>query len=138
MKLPSSLNNPQLTVILFAILVKRLATVRHEQLTARSGGHGRQSFNHPSNLPLGLASTRNAGATKERRTEIKMELTKENKQYIDDKSYEGLLFAWRNAPSGSPWFQGATGTYWAERMAELRAQPEGNAKHVAASKSIGW
>ena len=67
-----------------------------------------------------------------------MDLTLENKRTIDDKSYEELLNGWRFAPSGSPWFQGETGNYWGERMKEFRNQPEGNAKHVAASKSIGW
>ena len=66
-----------------------------------------------------------------------MELTEKNKKHIDAMSYEGLLSAWRNAPSGSPWFQGETGEYWGERMAELRAQPGGDSRHVAASKSIG-
>ena len=67
-----------------------------------------------------------------------MELTEANKNHIDAMSYEGLLSGWRNAPVGSPWFQGETGKYWGERMAELRAQPGGDGQHVAASKSIGW
>lgn len=67
-----------------------------------------------------------------------MELTAENKKHIDALSYEGLLSHWRNAPTGDPWFQGDTGTYWNERMKELRTQPGGNARHVSASKVIGW
>lgn len=63
-----------------------------------------------------------------------MDLTPENKQTIDDKSYEGLLSRWRFAPSGDPWFQGDTGQYWAKRMAELRDTVD----HVAISKMIGW
>jgi hypothetical protein len=63
-----------------------------------------------------------------------MDLTPENKQTIDDKSYEGLLSRWRFAPSGDPWFQGETGQYWAKRMAELRDTVD----HVAISKMIGW
>lgn len=67
-----------------------------------------------------------------------MKLTEENKKHIDEMSYEGLLSGWRNAPAGSPWFQDETGQYWGERMAELRAQPGGDGKHVSASKNIGW
>ena len=67
-----------------------------------------------------------------------MELTPENKAHIDAMSYESLLSQWRNTPSGSPWFQGETGDYWGERMKELRSQPDGQDRHVAASKSIGW
>lgn len=64
-----------------------------------------------------------------------MELTEKNKNYIDNLSYGQLLSRWRFAPVGDPWFQGATGDYWAERMAELRRQ---GADHVGASKIIGW
>lgn len=67
-----------------------------------------------------------------------MKLTEENKKHIDTLSYEWLLSDWRNAPAGSPWFQGETGKYWGERMAELRAQSGGDGRHVAASKRIGW
>lgn len=67
-----------------------------------------------------------------------MDLTPENKKHIDDMSYDGLLREWRYAPVGNPWFQGETGTYWGERMNELRSQEGGNAAHVKASKSIGW
>lgn len=67
-----------------------------------------------------------------------MELTEENKKHIDAMSYEGLLSGWRSAPPGYPWFQGETGQYWSKRMADLRAQPGGEGRHVAASKSIGW
>lgn len=53
-----------------------------------------------------------------------MDLTEENKKYIDCKSYEDLLFDWRNAPVGSPWFQGETGDYLVKLIDELRAQRE--------------
>ena len=60
----------------------------------------------------------------------------EMKQWIDSASYESLLGKWRNAPSGSPWFAGEIGDYYAKVMAAKRnADPAG---HVAASKSIGW
>ena len=67
-----------------------------------------------------------------------MELTQQNKEHIDSLSYEQLLERWRYAAVGDPWFQGETGDYWGKRMSELRAKPGGNAKHVAASKKIGW
>jgi len=65
-----------------------------------------------------------------------MDLTPENKAHIDGMSYEGLLSHWRFAPGGDPWFQGETGTYWGNRMKELRHKD--NAQHVNASKTIGW
>ena len=64
-----------------------------------------------------------------------MELTPENKEAIDKKSYQELLSHNRFAPAGDPWFQGETGKYWLERMAELRNQ---GVNHAGASKSIGW
>ena len=64
-----------------------------------------------------------------------MELTEKNKAHIDSLSYEGLLRHWRFAQAGDPWFQGATGTYWQQRMGELR---KAGADHVGASKTIGW
>lgn len=67
-----------------------------------------------------------------------MKLTDELKAKIDAKTYEQLLDRWRNAPIGDPIFQGETGEYWGKRMKELRSQPGGDSKHVAASKSIGW
>ena len=64
-----------------------------------------------------------------------MNLTPENKASIDARSYEGLLSHWRFAAAGDPWFQGETGKYWSERMAELR---NAGANHAGASKIIGW
>ena len=65
-----------------------------------------------------------------------MDLTKENKEYIDGLSYESLLSRWRFSPSGDRWFQGETGEYWSKRMKEIRDKD--NSVHVQASKSIGW
>ena len=67
-----------------------------------------------------------------------MDLTAELKDNIDAKSYEVLLSRWRTAPVGASMFQGESGVYWGKRMAELRSQPGGDERHVAASKSIGW
>jgi hypothetical protein len=65
-----------------------------------------------------------------------MDLTEENKAYIDSLSHRDLLARWRYAPVGDEWFQGETGEYWGKRMAELKAQDPAQA--VADSKSIGW
>lgn len=65
-----------------------------------------------------------------------MDLTPENKEHIDSLSVEQLLRRWRTSPAGDPWFQGETGSYWLERMNELRDQ--NNAAYVAASKRIGF
>ncbi len=59
------------------------------------------------------------------------------KKWIDDANYESLLRKWRNAPAGSPYFQGEIGQYYSKVMKEKRDQV-GNAEHVRASKSIGW
>lgn len=65
-----------------------------------------------------------------------MELTSENKTYIDGLSLGELLQRMRFSPCGDPWFQDATGIYWLRRYAELRdANP---ASAVEASKSLGW
>lgn len=63
-----------------------------------------------------------------------MDLTAENKKYIDSLSYKDLLTQWRFAPVGNPWFQGETGKYWGDRMAELRSTVD----HVGISKEMGW
>ena len=65
-----------------------------------------------------------------------MELTEERKAHIDGLSYEQLLSKWRFAPMGESWFQGETGKYWGDRLAEKRDADPGGA--VAASKLIGW
>lgn len=63
-------------------------------------------------------------------------MTVEQKEWIDNASYEQLLSRWRFAPVGSPWFQGEVGDYYKQVMARKRdADPDG---HVRASKSIGW
>ena len=67
-----------------------------------------------------------------------MNLTPENKAYIDKLSYQSLLSSWRFAPVGDKWFQGETGDYWARRVYELRNLPNGDDEHVRASKSLGW
>ncbi len=67
-----------------------------------------------------------------------MDLTPENKEYIDNLTYFQLLSRWRFAPIGNKWFQGETGAYWSKQTEKLRSQPGGYAVHVAASKDLGW
>lgn len=59
------------------------------------------------------------------------------KDIIDRMSYESLLRRWRNAAAGDSMFQGATGTYYSERMAEKKAELTHD-EQVQASKNIGW
>ena len=66
-----------------------------------------------------------------------MDLTKENKKYIEDLSYEQLLSRWRFAPLGDCWFQGETGDYWGSAM-NRKKEEIGQNKAVSISKSIGW
>lgn len=63
-----------------------------------------------------------------------MELTPENKDYIDRLSYMELLKRWRFDKIPDPWFEGETGKYWSQRLAELRSSVD----YVAISKRIGW
>ena len=72
------------------------------------------------------------------RKEEMMDLTPQNKAAIDALSYEELLSEWRFAPVGHRMFQGETGVYWGQRMAEKRAEPNGEERHVAASKALSW
>ena len=65
-----------------------------------------------------------------------MELTEENKKYIDSLDHYDLLLRNRYAAIGDAWFQGETGKYWGERMAKLRDENPGRA--VQNSKDIGW
>lgn len=65
-----------------------------------------------------------------------MDLTFENKQYIDSLSHYDLLRRWRFAPVGDTMFQGETGEYWGKRMAELKAKDPTQA--VRDSKDLGF
>jgi len=65
-----------------------------------------------------------------------MELTTENKAYIDSLSHYQLLSKIRFSPSGDPWFQGDTGTYLMERYREKRSENPDQA--VRDSKDLGW
>ena len=47
-------------------------------------------------------------------------MTKENKEWIDNSSYESLLSKWRYAPVGCELFQGDTGEYYSKVMKEKK------------------
>jgi len=64
-------------------------------------------------------------------------MNEEMKKWIDEASYEELLSRWRFAQSGSPWFQGEIGEYYAKAMGLKRAEV-GDDEAVRASKSVGW
>ena len=63
-------------------------------------------------------------------------MTPEQKEWIDESSYESLLERWRNAPVGDEMFIGETGKYYKEVMARKRDSDPDDA--VRASKAIGW
>jgi len=64
-------------------------------------------------------------------------LTPEVKAEIDAMTYEQLLRRWRFATLGNPMFQGERGSYFADRMSELRRKI-GHDAAVQASKNVGW
>ena len=64
-----------------------------------------------------------------------MDLTSINKTHIDSLSYESLLSHQRFAEIGDEWFTGETGTYWLQKMKQLKEQ---GVDHVGASKRLGW
>jgi hypothetical protein len=64
-------------------------------------------------------------------------MTTEQKEWIDNATYEELLRRWRYAPVGDPIFQGDTGKYYGEKL-KLRREAVGPQAHTQASKNIGW
>ena len=56
-------------------------------------------------------------------------------EWIDNASLEELLYKWRFAEVGSPYFIGEVGEYYSKVMFAKRQQDE--AAWVAASKSLG-
>ena len=58
------------------------------------------------------------------------------KEWIDQATYKSLLCKWRFEPSGSPWFEGEIGQYYAKVLKEKRELDPNNA--INASKEIGW
>lgn len=56
---------------------------------------------------------------------------------IDNFTYEDLLFKWRFAPSGNPFFKGAVGKYYMQAMSDKREKLEPG-ELVRISKKLGW
>lgn len=79
--------------------------------------------------------TKNRALSARDEQEDHVTLTDDVKKQIDAMTYAQLLSRWRFAPIGHPLFEGESGKYFGERMAELRRAGE---DHVAASKSLGW
>jgi hypothetical protein len=63
-------------------------------------------------------------------------MTEEQKNWIDNASYEQLLSRWRRAPVGDPMFQGDTANYYSEVM-HSKGEQIGDAERVRVSKAIG-
>ena len=61
----------------------------------------------------------------------------EMKEWIDNATYQELLYKWRFAKIGSTWFSGEIGEYYNKVMAKKRKETT-DAEHTAASKAIGW
>jgi len=59
------------------------------------------------------------------------------KKWIDAASYEDLLFKWRFARPGDPFFQGDIGQYYKTELTKKR-DAVGPGEAVRASKSVGW
>jgi hypothetical protein len=63
-------------------------------------------------------------------------MTPEEKAWIDSATLYELLYKWRFAISGDPYFQGDTGGYFLDVMeAKRKANPHA---WTQASKDMGW
>ena len=62
-------------------------------------------------------------------------MTNEEKDWIDNATYDELLSKWRFAKVGDPLFQSETGVYYGEVMAEKKKQCY---DPVKVSKRVGW
>ena len=65
-----------------------------------------------------------------------MSMTKEQKQWIDNSTYDELLSKWRFAPIGDPMFIGEVGDYFSQKMNEKKQDPQ--IDPVKVSKRVGW
>lgn len=61
----------------------------------------------------------------------------EMKEWIDNASYEELLFKWRFAPVGHPLFRGATGDYFKSTL-DKKKEELTHEERVGISKKIGF
>jgi hypothetical protein len=64
-------------------------------------------------------------------------MTADEKQWIDNASYQELLRRWRFAPSSDPIIQDKTGAYFQTVLHRRRAEL-GVDEHVRISKLVGW
>jgi len=64
-------------------------------------------------------------------------MTPEQKEWIDNATYEELLREWRFAPAGAAFFQGEAGDYFFKVIAEKKKEA-GEEEHTRVSKKIGW
>lgn len=64
-------------------------------------------------------------------------MTPEQKEWIDNASYEELLRKWRFSAFSDPLFREETGTYFSNKLAEYRDTMT-NQEKVAISKRIGF
>jgi hypothetical protein len=67
-----------------------------------------------------------------------MDLTPDVQKQIDGMDHYQVLESIRFLPVGHPLMAGASGDYLFLRMIKLKSEPGGEARHVAASKAIGW
>lgn len=67
-----------------------------------------------------------------------MNIPVELKTWIDNASYEEMLYRWRymSTEENSPWFQGDVGQYYAEVM--MRKRDADHYGAVLASRRVGW
>lgn len=67
-----------------------------------------------------------------------LNVPKEYKDWIDNASYEEMLYRWRFSPvdGSSLWFQGDIGEYYAQVFFRKRDADQWGA--VMASKRVGW
>ena len=68
--------------------------------------------------------------------EVVMNLTPENKAYIDSLTYYQLSSKIRICLSGDPWFQGETGNYWIKRCSEKWDEHLKNAQYKMALNKV--
>lgn len=59
------------------------------------------------------------------------------KKWIDNATYNELLYRWRFGKTGDPIFQGDIGEYFSKIMREKRSLLN-DAEQVQSSKRVGW
>ena len=64
-------------------------------------------------------------------------MTKDEKKWLDEASYEELLRRWRFAPSSDPLVQGDAGIHF-QQVLDRRRKEIGTDEHVRISKKIGF